>query len=75
MAVSTAYKKMKTLCLNIRNEILTDIEIHKQDLLPRYGVCSSRVCKLVRYMQSITVFISSINLQFYRPSKSVIVDI
>lgn len=36
VAVSTAYKKMKTLCLNIRNEILTDIEIHKQDLLPRY---------------------------------------
>lgn len=36
VALSTAYKKMKSLCLNIRNEILTDIEIHKQDLLPRY---------------------------------------
>ncbi|KAG6397519.1 hypothetical protein SASPL_143688 [Salvia splendens] len=36
LAVSTAYKKMKTLCLNIRNEILTDIEIHKQDLLPSF---------------------------------------
>ncbi|KAL1569676.1 hypothetical protein AAHA92_01126 [Salvia divinorum] len=36
VAVSTAYKKMKTLCLNIRNEILTDIEIHKHDLLPSF---------------------------------------
>lgn len=36
VAVSTAYKKMKTLSLNIRNEILTDIEIHKQDLLPSF---------------------------------------
>ncbi|CAA0812514.1 Unknown protein [Striga hermonthica] len=36
VALSTAYKKMKTLCLNIRNEILTDIEIHKQDLLPSF---------------------------------------
>ncbi|KAH6784477.1 pesticidal crystal cry8Ba protein [Perilla frutescens var. hirtella] len=36
VAVSTAYKKMKTLCLNIRLEILTDIEIHKQDLLPSF---------------------------------------
>lgn len=35
VALSTAYRKMKSLCLNIRNEILTDIEIHKQDLLPR----------------------------------------
>ncbi|KAK6125853.1 hypothetical protein DH2020_040401 [Rehmannia glutinosa] len=36
VALSTAYKKMKLLCLNIRNEILTDIEIHKQDLLPSF---------------------------------------
>ncbi|KAL8472205.1 hypothetical protein ACS0TY_029429 [Phlomoides rotata] len=36
VALSTAYKKMKSLCLNIRNEILTDIEIHKQDLLPSF---------------------------------------
>ncbi|PIN16970.1 hypothetical protein CDL12_10361 [Handroanthus impetiginosus] len=36
VALSTAYKKMKTLCLNIRNEILTEIEIHKQDLLPSF---------------------------------------
>lgn len=36
VALSTAYKKMKSLCLNVRNEILTDIEIHKQDLLPSF---------------------------------------
>ncbi|KAL3630486.1 hypothetical protein CASFOL_023470 [Castilleja foliolosa] len=36
VALSTAYKKVKSLCLNIRNEILTDIEIHKQDLLPSF---------------------------------------
>ncbi|KAK6154180.1 hypothetical protein DH2020_013819 [Rehmannia glutinosa] len=36
VALSTAYKKMKSLCLNIQNEILTDIEIHKQDLLPSF---------------------------------------
>ncbi|KZV53773.1 hypothetical protein F511_00039 [Dorcoceras hygrometricum] len=36
VALSTAYKKMKSLCLNLRNEILTDIEIHKQDLLPSF---------------------------------------
>ncbi|KAG8383591.1 hypothetical protein BUALT_Bualt04G0029700 [Buddleja alternifolia] len=36
VALSTAYRKMKSLCLNFRNEILTDIEIHKQDLLPSF---------------------------------------
>ncbi|XP_051117593.1 uncharacterized protein LOC127242192 [Andrographis paniculata] len=36
MALSTAYKKMKSLCTSIRNEILTDIQIHKQDLLPSF---------------------------------------
>lgn len=36
ITVSTAYGKMKSLCLNIRNEIFTDIEIDHQDILPRY---------------------------------------
>lgn len=36
ITVSTAYQKMKSLCLNIRNEIFTDIEIHNQDILARY---------------------------------------
>lgn len=35
LALSTAYRKMKSLCWSVRNEILTDIQIHEQDLLPR----------------------------------------
>lgn len=35
MTVTTAYQKMRTLCLNMRNEIYTDIEIHGQHVLPR----------------------------------------
>lgn len=37
VTVSTAYQKMKSLCMNIRNEIFTDIEIHNQNILPRYS--------------------------------------
>ncbi|MCL7032901.1 hypothetical protein MKW94_025525 [Papaver nudicaule] len=36
VALSSAYQKMKSACLNIRNEILTDIEIHNQHLLPSF---------------------------------------
>lgn len=36
VTVSTAYQRMKSLCTNIRNEIFTDIEIHNQNILPRY---------------------------------------
>lgn len=36
LTMSTAYQKMKSLCTNVRNEILTDIEIHNQHILPRY---------------------------------------
>ncbi|KAL6277294.1 hypothetical protein ACE6H2_020895 [Prunus campanulata] len=32
--LSTSYQKMKSLILGLRNEILTDIEIHKQGILP-----------------------------------------
>ncbi|KAL9667324.1 hypothetical protein QQ045_001676 [Rhodiola kirilowii] len=32
----TAYQKMKSLCLNIRNEIFTDIEIHNKHILPSF---------------------------------------
>ncbi|XP_051126770.1 uncharacterized protein LOC127248464 isoform X2 [Andrographis paniculata] len=35
-AISMAYKKMKSLCSNMRNEILCDIEIQKQNLLPSF---------------------------------------
>ncbi|KAJ4845923.1 hypothetical protein Tsubulata_008403 [Turnera subulata] len=34
MAMSTAYQKMTSLCMNIKNEVQTDIEIHNQDILP-----------------------------------------
>ncbi|XP_071704850.1 uncharacterized protein [Rutidosis leptorrhynchoides] len=36
VAYSMAYQKMKSLCLNIRNEIVTDIEIHNQHVLPSF---------------------------------------
>lgn len=36
LAFSTAYQKMKVLCLNIRNEIFTDIEIQNQHILPSF---------------------------------------
>ncbi|KAL0909052.1 hypothetical protein M5K25_023574 [Dendrobium thyrsiflorum] len=36
LTLTTAYEKMKTLCLNIRNEIFTDIEIHDQHVLPSF---------------------------------------
>lgn len=34
LTVSTAYLKMKALCMNICNELRTDIEIHNQHILP-----------------------------------------
>ncbi|KAK9136123.1 hypothetical protein Syun_015453 [Stephania yunnanensis] len=34
--LSTAYQKMKSLCLNIRNEIFTDIQIHNHHVLPSF---------------------------------------
>ncbi|XP_011622182.1 uncharacterized protein LOC18431026 [Amborella trichopoda] len=36
VALSTAYSKMKTLCVNVRNEVYTDIEIHEQHVLPSF---------------------------------------
>ncbi|KAI3689183.1 hypothetical protein L2E82_47133 [Cichorium intybus] len=36
VAISTAYQKMKSLCLNTRNEIFTDIEIHNSNILPSF---------------------------------------
>lgn len=35
VTLSTCYQKMKSLCLNFKNEIFTDIEIHNQNVLPR----------------------------------------
>ncbi|XP_022734370.1 uncharacterized protein LOC111287412 isoform X3 [Durio zibethinus] len=36
VALSTAYQKMTCLCMNIKNEIFTDIEIHNQHILPSF---------------------------------------
>ncbi|XP_044469211.1 uncharacterized protein LOC123198570 isoform X2 [Mangifera indica] len=36
MTLSIAYQRMKSLILNFRNEICTDIEIHSQDILPSF---------------------------------------
>ncbi|XP_009601182.1 uncharacterized protein [Nicotiana tomentosiformis] len=36
VARSTAYQKMVLLCLNIRNEVRTDMEIHNQNILPSF---------------------------------------
>ncbi|KAI5654995.1 hypothetical protein M9H77_32182 [Catharanthus roseus] len=56
VTVSTAYQKMKSLCLNIRNEIFTDIEIHNQDILPSFidlpnlsaAIYSAELCSRLR---------------------------
>ncbi|GMH00239.1 hypothetical protein Nepgr_002078 [Nepenthes gracilis] len=36
VTMATAYQKMKTLCLNIRNEVFTDIQIHNHHILPSF---------------------------------------
>ncbi|KAJ0098152.1 hypothetical protein Patl1_28296 [Pistacia atlantica] len=51
MALSTTYQKMKSLILNFRNEICTDIEIHSQDVLPR---CDDHlVAKLLKQYEAL----------------------
>lgn len=37
--MTTAYLKMKNLCLNISSEIQADLKIHNQHIFPRYIVC------------------------------------
>lgn len=37
MNLSTAYLKMKSLCMIISSEIQTDIKIHSQQIFPRYA--------------------------------------
>lgn len=34
--ITKAYLKMKNLCINLSNEIQTDIKIHNQHIFPRY---------------------------------------
>ncbi|KAJ4980949.1 hypothetical protein NE237_031786 [Protea cynaroides] len=56
MTISTAYLKMKNLCINISNEIQADIKIHNQHILPSSidlsniaaGVYSTELCNRLR---------------------------
>ncbi|KAF5765638.1 hypothetical protein HanRHA438_Chr15g0718351 [Helianthus annuus] len=56
VTVSTAYQKMKSLCLNIRNEIYTDIQIHNCNILPSFidlpnlssAIYSAELCNRLR---------------------------
>ncbi|KAK6923815.1 hypothetical protein RJ641_010015 [Dillenia turbinata] len=53
---SLSYQKMKSLCLNIKNEISTDIEIHNQHVLPSFvdlpnlsaSIYSAELCSRLR---------------------------
>ncbi|KAG5543870.1 hypothetical protein RHGRI_016584 [Rhododendron griersonianum] len=54
--MTSAYQKMKSLCLNIRNEIFTDMEIHSQHVLPSFidlpnlssAIYSAELCSRLR---------------------------
>ncbi|TYH27755.1 hypothetical protein ES288_A02G093500v1 [Gossypium darwinii] len=56
VAMSIAYQKMTCLCRNIKNEILTDIEIHNQHILPTFidlpnlsaSIYSTELCNRLR---------------------------
>ncbi|XP_057495298.1 LOW QUALITY PROTEIN: uncharacterized protein LOC130780349 [Actinidia eriantha] len=56
MTLSTAYQKMKSLCLSIKNEIFTDIQIHNQHVLPSFielpnllsSIYSAELCSRLR---------------------------
>ncbi|XXG86523.1 hypothetical protein AAC387_Pa11g1398 [Persea americana] len=56
VTLSTAYRKMKALCLSIRNEVYTDIEIHNQHVLPSFidlpntsaSIYSAELCNRLR---------------------------
>lgn len=56
VTMSTAYQKMKSLCLNIKNEIFADIEIHNQHILPSFidlpnlssSIYSTELCSRLR---------------------------
>ncbi|XVE95208.1 hypothetical protein REPUB_Repub02eG0076300 [Reevesia pubescens] len=56
VAMSTAYQKMACLCMNIKNEIFTDIEIHNQHILPSFidlpnlsaSIYSTELCSRLR---------------------------
>lgn len=37
LTMSTAYQKMRTLCVHISSEVRADIDIHNKHVLPRLG--------------------------------------
>ncbi|GKV09465.1 hypothetical protein SLEP1_g20962 [Rubroshorea leprosula] len=56
VAMSTAYQKMTSLCVNIKNEIFIDIEIHNRHILPSFldlpnlsaSIYSTELCNRLR---------------------------
>ncbi|KAA0038672.1 uncharacterized protein E5676_scaffold455G005750 [Cucumis melo var. makuwa] len=56
VTMSTAYQKMKSVCLDIRKEISSDIEIHNQHILPSFvdlpnlsaSIYSTELCSRLR---------------------------
>ncbi|PKI73540.1 hypothetical protein CRG98_006121 [Punica granatum] len=56
VTMSTAYQKMTSLCMNIKNEIFTDIEIHNKHILPSFvdlpnlssSIYSTELCNRLR---------------------------
>lgn len=55
VTMSTAYQKMKSVCLNIREEISSDIEIHNQHILPRYHFLFSYIDIHFRAMSNVYI--------------------
>ena len=59
VTLSTSYQKMKFLILSIKNEIFTDIEIHNQNVLPRWFSPYYRdhiLCRIIYSSSGIMVF-------------------
>ncbi|KAL5992642.1 hypothetical protein ACLOJK_013561 [Asimina triloba] len=56
LSLTTAYQKMRALCLNIRNEVFTDIGIHNKHVLPSFidlpnisaSIYSAELCNRLR---------------------------
>lgn len=63
MNLSTAYLKMKSLCMNISSEIQTDIKIHSQQIFPRYAYNN--------ILLSFCYYCILINLEFSSPFSSI----
>ncbi|XP_044510377.1 uncharacterized protein LOC123228931 isoform X2 [Mangifera indica] len=56
IVMATAYQKMTAVCVNIKNEIFTDIEIHEKNILPSFidlpnlssSIYSTELCSRLR---------------------------